>query len=80
MAAFAETVVADVLYLVDTFGPLALSIWLGMLAYRRSRLTWLGWAVGIVAVFGIGWIASGLFDGVPGVGWRIRAMREGDGL
>jgi hypothetical protein len=80
VAAFAETVVADVLHIVEIAVPVALAAWLGAIVFRRSGLAWLGWVVGLAVLIGAGWILYGAFDELPGVGERIQAMKEAEGL
>lgn len=80
VAAFAETVVADLLHIAEVAAPVALAAWLGVFVFRRSGLAWLGWVVGVAVLIGAGWLLYGMFDELPGVGERIQAMKEAEGL
>lgn len=45
-----------------------------MYAGRMSRLTVVGWVVGIAVFAIVGWTIPDLIGKVPGIGWRFMAL------
>ncbi len=62
------------LYLPVLFICLGLSIWIGMCAGRTSKLTVVGWVLGIAAFAIMGWAIPGLIGKIPGIGWRFMVV------
>lgn len=71
VAEFAESLIAVILYWGSILFSFASSVYLGIKSAEKSRMTWIGWVVGIV-IFAVAAVAtSRLSSAIPGVGWRI---------
>jgi hypothetical protein len=74
LSSFALWTLTHALYLPVIFLCLGLSIWVGMYAGRISRLTIVGWVVGIAAFAIVSWTIPSLVGQIPGIGWRFLAI------
>lgn len=78
VAEFAESLVANVLYLGVMVASVAggYLVGTGVASVTRSRI--LGWILGIVAFLAVGGAVIWLVGQIPGVGWRVDKMLESD--
>jgi hypothetical protein len=74
LSSFALWTLTHALYLPVLFLCLGLSIWIGMYSGRMSRLTVVGWVVGIAVFAIVGWTIPDLIGKVPGIGWRFMGL------
>ena len=75
VAAFAEFLVAVTAYWATGLGAIALGIWGGVAAARKTARTWVGWIAGIAITFLAGFSRQ-LVKEIPGVGWRVERIEK----
>lgn len=75
VAAFAESLVAVTAYWATGLGSIALGIWGGVTAAKKTGRTWIGWIAGIAIMFLAGFSRL-LVKEIPGIGWRIEKIEE----
>lgn len=74
LSSFVLWTLTHAIYLPLIFVCLGLSIWVGIYAHSLSRLTVVGWIVGIAAFAIVSWTIPDLIGKIPGIGWRFMAV------
>ncbi len=76
VSGFFQSYLAIVLYYAGFLCATAAGIWVGVRAVERSRRNWLGWGAGLVCAVVVYAFFEGVIDEMPGVKWRVDAMRD----
>lgn len=74
ISSFALWTLTHALYLPVLFICLGLPIWVGAYASKVSKLTLVGWIVGIGAFAIVSWSIPYFVGQIPGIGWRFLAV------
>lgn len=75
LTGFIENIAAIVLRYGVVVGGIALAIWLGIKIAKRTRPS-IGWVAGIIIVLVVLRLGSDITRSIPGVGWRVDAMKN----
>jgi len=76
IAAFAEWLVAHMLYYGVSIGGIAAGYFVGCKVYKRTSRQWLGWVVGILIGLTVVVTVWGVCSKIPGIGWRMEKITE----
>lgn len=66
--------VTGALYFPVILSPFAGAYFAGVYVAKRSNHNWLGWVVGLIAIFLFTGIVMAIVGSIPGIGWRFKAF------
>lgn len=76
VSGFFQSYLAIVLYYAGFLSAMGAGIWSGVRAADRSGRNWLGWCAGLLCAVVVYAFFEGVIDEMPGVKWRVEAMRD----